>query len=126
MRTLQFIMAEFTSEQEQELRESLKRCPEEAIEAAVTFRKTGDTSLIPTIVLGIIARFLDDDLLPKLQSGDPSIKIQQDLGIDSLTMVEVVMMVEEAINIKVDNSELRELVTLGDINSFIEKKVSAS
>lgn len=119
-------MAEFTSEQEEELRESLKRCSEETVEAAVKFRKTGDTALVPTIVLGIIERFLDEDVVPKLQSGDPSIKVQEHLGVDSLTMVEVVMLVEEAVDITIDNTELRELVTVGDINSFIARKVSST
>lgn len=118
-------MAEFTSEQEEELRESLKRCSDETVEAAVKFRKTGDAALVPTIVLGIIERFLDEDVVPKLQSGDPAIKVQEDLGVDSLTMVEVVMLVEEAVDITIDNNELRELVTVGDINSFIARKVSS-
>ncbi len=116
----------FTAEQEEELRESLKRCSEETVAAAIKFRQTGDAALVPTIVLGIIERFLDEDVAPKLQSGDPGIKVQEDLGIDSLTMVEVVMLVEEAVDITIDNTELRELVTVGDINSFIARKISSA
>ena len=48
----------FTPEMEETLRESLKRCSPETIEAAIEFRKTGDISKINTVVLGVLASLI--------------------------------------------------------------------
>lgn len=116
----------FTSEQEEELRESLRRCNDQTVEAAIAYRRDGDTSGLSTIVLGIIERYLEPEFTDKLDPSNPDLQIQEDLGIDSLTMVEVVMLVEEAVDITIDNNELRDLRTLGDINAFIATKVGQS
>ena len=85
--------ASFTSQQEEELRDSLKRCSPETVEAAIAFRKTGDAARLDTIILGLLERFMDPELRPKLRQPNASqLKIMEDLGVDSLTMVEMVML----------------------------------
>jgi len=114
----------FTPEAEQELRATLKRCPPEAVEAAVAFRKTGDTSQLNTIILGLVERFMEPEMRPKLhQPNVDDMKILEDLGVDSLTMVELVMLVEETLGLTVDNNELRGIKTVGDIKKFVTGKV---
>ncbi|MEM9227211.1 MAG: phosphopantetheine-binding protein [Verrucomicrobiota bacterium] len=114
----------FTTEDEESLRDSLKRCSPETIEAAMAFRKNADSSQVPTIIMGILERVMEPDERPKLKEGNDDTRINEDLGIDSLTMVEVIMMVEETLDITVDNDELRELSTIGDVKSFIAKKLA--
>jgi 3-hydroxyacyl-[acyl-carrier-protein] dehydratase len=114
----------FTPQAEQELREALKRCSPETVEAALAFRKTGDVSGVNTIILGILERFMDPEVRAKLQLPNvDTLSINDDLGVDSLTMVELVMVVEEAIGLTVDNNELRGIKTIGDIKRFIAEKV---
>lgn len=110
----------FSSEDEQLLREMLKRCSPETIEAAVRFRATGRMDEVSVIVLGIIERFLDPDVRKRLREGGDDLRMFDDLGIDSLAMVEVVMMVEEVLQFKINNEELRDLRTLGDVKVFID------
>lgn len=112
-----------TAEEEELLKDSLKRCSTETVNAALTFRKTGEPELIPTIIHGIIERFLEPDIRPRLKTGGDDLRVLEDLGIDSLTMVEVIMLVEETIHITIDNDELRDLRTIGDINVFIDCKI---
>lgn len=112
-----------TQEEEDALRESLKRCSQETIDAAILYRESGDVSCVPTIVEGIAERFLEPDLRPLLREGDDNLRIFEDLGIDSLTMVEVVMLVEEVLSISIENEELRDLRTIGDVKNFIDCKV---
>jgi 3-hydroxyacyl-[acyl-carrier-protein] dehydratase len=119
--------ASFTPADEQNLRDSLKRCSPETIEAAIKFRKTNDASLINVIILGLLERFMDPELRPKLaQPNADSLKILEDLAVDSLTMVEMVMLVEETLGLTVDNNELRGIKTVGDIKQFVTKKVQAT
>ncbi len=114
----------FTPEAEAELREALKRCSPETIEAAIRFRKDGDKAAVPTVIMGIIERFMDPELRPKLASGGDAMSLTEDLGIDSLTMVEMVMMIEETLKMSVDNNELGGLKTVGDVKKFLETKIA--
>lgn len=111
-------------DEEAALRESLRRCSPNTIDAAIRYRQDGDISLIPVIVEGIAARFLEPEVRPKLETGDDSLRIFEDLGIDSLTMVEIVILVEETLQISIDNEELKDLRTIGDVNKFIDSKVT--
>ncbi|MGF1450662.1 MAG: phosphopantetheine-binding protein [Opitutales bacterium] len=111
-----------TAEEEAELRENLKRCSPETIDAAITYRKTGDLEQVPTIIIGIIARFCEPDVRPKLENPSDDLTILDDLGIDSLTMMEIVVAVEETLGMRIENEELQNLRTLGDVKGFVAAK----
>ena len=109
---------------EELLRDTLKRCSAETLEAALAYRKTGDVSLVSVVVLGIVARFLDPDVADKLRSGGDSMEFMSDLGMDSLTMIEAIMMVEESLGVSIKNDELLNLRSVGDLKSFINEKLT--
>lgn len=108
---------------ETELRESLKRCPEPAIQAAIAFQNSRDPSLVPAIVLGIVERFIEPEVRPLIRESDDNTRLVEDLAIDSLLMVEIVILVEETLQIKIENDELRSLRTLGDLKAYLDAKV---
>lgn len=108
---------------EEELRESLKRCPERAIEAALEFNETRNPDLLPAIILGIIERFVEPDVRPVIREAKDETRLLEDLGIDSLLMVEIVILVEETLSIQIENEELRNLRTLGDIKTYLDAKI---
>lgn len=111
-------------EEECALRDALKRCSPATLEAAIGFRLTRDPKLVPTVVLGIVERFVEPEQRARLANADPNIRVIEDLGVDSLTLMEVVMLVEECLKITIKNEELRNLRTLGDIQMFIDCKVT--
>jgi len=113
----------FTPEDDAYLREALKRCSASTYEAACQFRKTGNTEHLPAIVLGIIERYVEPDLRAKLKNPDDDLRLIEDLGIDSLTMMEIVILVEDVLQMSINNEELRQLRTLGDVKQFIDCKV---
>ncbi len=45
-----------------------------------------------------------------------------DLGADSLTIVELVMTMEEEFDIEVNDTDVEKLVTVGDVINFIQEK----
>lgn len=113
----------FTSEAEASLRESLRRCSEDTVNAAIAFRKTNAVGHLPVIIIGVVERFLEPEQRPRLAEGDAdSLRMIEDLGIDSLTMMEIVMLVEEVVGMSISNDELRNLRTIGDIKVFIDCK----
>ena len=114
----------FTAEDEATLRDSLKRCSASTIEKAVEFRKTGNPDLVGDVVIGIIERFVEPEKRELLKNPPDSLVILTDLALDSLTMVEIVLAVEDAIGTTIPEEDVQKLQTLGDIKTFIKEKVS--
>ena len=46
----------------------------------------------------------------------------EDLGMDSLTMLEIVMLVEQTLQVSIDNEELKDLRTIGDVKAYLNAK----
>src|ERR1043165_6598999 len=113
----------FGPEDEAALRESLKRCSPSTFEAAVQYRKTGNAEHVPAVVIGVIERFVEPDLRVKLKDADDDLRLIEDLGIDSLTMMEIVILVEDVLQMSINNDELRNLRTVGDVKTFIDCKI---
>ncbi|GAB5562093.1 MAG: hypothetical protein SynsKO_37400 [Synoicihabitans sp.] len=117
------VVKPFTVEDESALRDSLKRCSPATIEAAIAYRKTHEASHLPAVIIGVIERFVEPDLRSKLKEADDELRLVEDLGIDSLTMMEIVILVEDVLQMQINNEDLRNLRTVGDIKIFIDCKV---
>jgi 3-hydroxyacyl-[acyl-carrier-protein] dehydratase len=106
-----------------DLQTALRRCSAETLENALAWQKDHDPSRLPIIIAGIIRRFVDPDKRPLLDASDAaSLRLVDDLGIDSLTMIEIVVLMEDITGFSIANEELKDLRTLADIHSFIAKK----
>ncbi len=112
-----------TDSERENLRQTLKRCPEGTLESLITFRETGNFDALNTFLLGCIERHTEDEYHALLKEGRADISFIDDLGIDSMTMMEIVMMVEECLEIQIDNQDLMSVRTLGDLNTFIKKSL---
>ena len=112
-----------TTGSEAALREALKRCPPATYEAARRYRATGDPSELPVVIRGVIERYVERERHAQLHAGGPDLRLIEDLGIDSLTMMEIVMLAEEALPLSISNEELRHLRTLGEVEQFIASKL---
>jgi 3-hydroxyacyl-[acyl-carrier-protein] dehydratase len=113
----------FSPEQEAALRESFKRNSAESLEALIRFRKHGDTTQVIAAVHGIIERFITVEEYKHLASRPDSARLIEDLGIDSLTMLEIVMSIEEAFGFRIDDREARHIRTLGDVRRYVDDRV---
>jgi len=113
----------FSPEDEVALREALKRCSPSTFEAAVQFRKTGNPEHLPAVVIGVVERYVEPELRVKLKDAADDLRMIEDLGIDSLTMMEIVILVEDVLHMTINNEELRNLRTVGDVKAFIDCKV---
>jgi 3-hydroxyacyl-[acyl-carrier-protein] dehydratase len=107
---------------EAHLREALKRCSASTYEAACRFRQTGDPDCLPAIILGVIEHHVDPDLRAKLKEAADDLRLIEDLGIDSLTMMEIVALAEDVLPVSINSEELCLLRTLGDFKHFVALK----
>lgn len=112
-----------TPEQLTSLENTFKHCPELTLPAILKYRQEGDMTVLPTIVYGIIERHIMPDSREALKSATDESRLFEDLGIESLTMLEIVLGIEEALDLRIEDSELRGIRTLGDINRFLSAKI---
>jgi acyl carrier protein len=106
----------------EQVNETMRRCPPEAIEAALKFQTSKDASLVPAIVLGIIERYVEPQNREKVRTANDDTRLFDELGVDSLMMVEIVMTVEDILQISAPDEELRTLRTLGDVKKYLDAK----
>ena len=82
-----------------DLKAALKRCSQETVEAAIRYREHGDVSVLPGVVTGIIRRYMTPESEIDISKAGDDTRLIEDLGIDSLTMLEIVLTIEEALGI---------------------------
>jgi 3-hydroxyacyl-[acyl-carrier-protein] dehydratase len=107
----------------EQVNEAMRRCAPEAIDAAVRFQADRDPALVPTIVIGIIERYVEPQNRPKVRHAGDDTRLYDDLGIDSLMMVEIVMTIEEVLGVTAPDEELRALRTIGDVKGYLDAKL---
>ena len=52
----------------------------------------------------------------------PEAELANDLGINSIELADLVMMCEERFNIEIQDDDIHNFVTIGDVVSFLEKQ----
>jgi len=70
-----------------------------------------------------ICAFLSEQLDADLDSITPETNIIEDLGADSLDVVELISGMEEEFNIVIADDRIRELFTVGEVAEFIEQLI---
>jgi 3-hydroxyacyl-[acyl-carrier-protein] dehydratase len=105
------------------LHDALKRCSPSTREAAREFRRTGRADYLPVIVDGLIEHYVEPDVRAKLSRADDGLRLVEDLAIDSLTLLEIVYLAEDVLQVTIDNDELRPFRTVGDVKDFFAAKL---
>ena len=124
MNTIASLIPSEASDADRQLQELLKRCSPATYVAALAYRRTGRSEHLVPLINGIIARYLEPDLRSRLHDPAPELRLVEDLGLDSLTMLEIVLLVEEVLVISIDAEELRHFRTIGDVQQFVAWKAA--
>ena len=109
-----------------DLKEGLRRCSPETTDAAIRYRETGDLDAIPLVVFGILDRYQPATAPIKLSEANEDTRLIEDIGLDSLTLLEIVLSIEEVLKLRIENEELREIRTLGQLNKFLHAKITGA
>ena len=110
-----------TQEQIDQIRRSFRRCREGTVDAIIDLQRTGNPEFIPTIVRGIVWRYINKDAQPVLDQATAETPLAS-LGIDSLTMMEVVLDVQDALDLVIEDADLRHMRTIGDVIGFLQQR----
>lgn len=106
-----------------DLRETLKRCSPATYYAACKFRQTHEPRHLVEVVHGVIEYHVNRELRPKLRAEATFLHLREDLGLDSLTLVEVIMLAEEVLHISVSNEDLAAIHTVGDVEKVLSRRI---
>ena len=109
-----------TQEEIEQIRHNFRRCREGTAAAIIELRQRGDLELIPTIVRGIVWRYVRDETQPAVDGTTAETPLAS-LGIDSLTMMEIVLDVQDALNLTIEDADLKKMKTIGDLIGFLQK-----
>lgn len=108
---------------EKRAQESLAGFPAPIIDAYRAFAVAGDLHALDTVVLGVLHFYMAKKPAGTLDGLPGTTKLADDLGCDSLTMMDTVFMVESLFDIKIDDSELVQIVTLDDLRAKLRQHV---
>ncbi|HEV3408888.1 MAG TPA: acyl carrier protein [Chthoniobacterales bacterium] len=110
--------SEVSDAEVEQVKKNFRRCREGTADAIIELRRTGDTALIPTIVRGIVWRYVQEETRRVLENATPETPLVS-LGIDSLMMLEVVLDVQDALDVTIEDSDMRRMQTIGDVIEFL-------
>jgi acyl carrier protein len=108
---------------EEQIRHNFRRCRPGTADAIVDLQRTHDPKLIPTIVRGIVWRYVREEAQPRVEEAILETPLG-DLGIDSLTMMEIVLDVQDALELVIEDADLKQMKTIGDVIGFLEQLYS--
>jgi acyl carrier protein len=112
---------QLSEDQITEIRRNFRRCREGTSDAIIELQQTGNTELLPKIVRGIVWRYVHEDRRPVVDEATEETPLAS-LGIDSLTMMEIVLDVQDALDLVIEDSDLRHMRTIGDFVSFLRQR----
>lgn len=107
------------SADEARLRDALRHCPPAVHEAVRRFRQKPRPELLPLILNPLIERYVAPDLRARLQGPSDDLLLLEHLGLDSLSLMEIMIRLEDVFPITIRDDELRQVRTLGDIRQLI-------
>ena len=75
-------------------------------------------------VEAVIEHYVEPDLQPRLRKPNDALQLGEDLGLDSLSLMEVAIRLEDVLQISIPDEELRDIRTLGQVHELVERALA--
>ena len=112
-----------STEAPQRVRETLVGFPPRITAAYVAFAESGEPADHDVVVLGVLQSCLAKKPKVSIDTLPGSTRLADDLGCDSLSMLEAVFMVESLFDIDIDDRDLVRLKTIDDLRDLLRQLV---
>ena len=112
---------ELSQQQIDDITRNYKRCREGTVDAIINLRRTEDPAYIPAIMRGIVWRYVRPEIRSQAETAPPETPLTN-LGMDSLMMLEVVLDLQDALDITIEDAELRKMQTIADVEQLLTEK----
>lgn len=103
-------------------REAFDALPEALRTPLIAYLETRSEGDLGALIQAALSDFSDGEIPEELQDGD---RFVEELGLDSLTLAEIVFFFEDAFDLKISNADLAPLRTVGDLKRFISAELTA-
>ena len=111
---------------ESEIRHELRGFPEKAVDAVLGLKEMPSAERLQKAVPEILAFYLPRGASTDLTTQPHTALLREDLGVDSLTFAEAAFKMEELFRVRIENVELAEIKTLGELQAFVKSKLFGS
>ena len=71
-----------------------------------------------------VNQFLIEDIEIEEELINLDASLTKDLGIDSLDIVDIIVIIEQVFSVKIKGEEMKDVKTLGNFYDFIEEKIN--
>jgi len=105
------------------LRETLRGFPEDTVTACAEFQATGSDEAFQRTVRGVLVHYLSPPPPKPIMSYPGSTRLVADLGLDSITMVELVFLFEDLFLVKLPHEKAIGVVTLDDLSTLLHESL---
>ncbi len=102
--------------------ESLVGFPERIVNAYYSYAESPDPVSLDVVVLGVLHFYLAKKPADALDAFPGGTRLVEDLGVDSLTMMDTVFTVESLFEIKMEDAELPRILTLDDLRQYLRRR----
>lgn len=117
-------MSEFLAKTpEQRLREKLEAFPPEFQQLVLDYKAKPTPGSLAQIVTGVIAYHGGETFTAKHAEKGGAVLIVEDLGFDSLTLVEISFQAEEFVDFVIQIPDFADIKTLDDLQAFLRRKI---
>ncbi len=107
---------------EAQIRHQLLGFPETAVETVLALKRHPSPESLLRAILHLLSFYLPKGADRDLSCRPPESRLREDLGVDSLTFAEAAFKMEELFGIRIENAELSQIRTLGELSDFARRK----
>ena len=113
------------AEAQKRITETMVGFPLRVTSAYRAYSEGGDAGNLDTVVLGVLHFYLAKKPTGTLDELPGATRLIEDLGCDSMTMLDTVFMVETLFAVRIDDQVLPKIVTLDDLRLHLRHLVNA-
>lgn len=107
-----------------DVRRKLDGYPEDILQAYESFLDSRDPDQLTRFVIGMLL-FLQDAADPaNIPDLSDQTNLREDLGVDSITIAEVVFLLEDIFEIEIENAALMDISTVGELKAYVLSRLS--
>jgi acyl carrier protein len=104
----------------------LARFPADVRDAFARFLAVGDVDALDIVLFAVVRDFLPKKNPAATGPLPGDARLIEDLGYDSLAVAEVVFFMEDLFQIKISNTEIEQVRTIGELRAFVLQKFAAA
>lgn len=108
---------------EQRLQEKLEAFPPEFQQLVHAYKAQPSPELLAPVIVGVIAYHGGDNFTAKHAEKGGAVLLVEDLGFDSLTLVEISFQAEDFVGFIIQPQDFADLKTLDDLQAFVKGKL---